>query len=64
MERARQAGVEASALGDLVDLGFEEYEQIDFMPFDPAVKRTEATIQKKDNTVFKVHDPRSCCTNP
>lgn len=53
-EHARAAGVQDSALHDLDDIGFEEYQQTDFMPFDPAVKRTQATIKTKDNTVFKV----------
>ena len=54
IERAKAAGVAQSSINDLVDLGFEEYEQLDFLPFDPAVKRTEATIKTKDNALFKV----------
>jgi magnesium-transporting ATPase (P-type) len=30
------------------------YEQVDFMPFDPTVKRTEGTIKGPDGKVFKV----------
>lgn len=32
----------------------DKYEQIDFVPFDPTIKRTEATIKGPDNKVFKV----------
>lgn len=30
-----------------------KYEQLDFMPFDPTVKRTEGTVRGPDGTVFK-----------
>lgn len=30
------------------------YEQVDFMPFDPTVKRTEGTIKAPDGHIFKV----------
>mmetsp|Transcript_36304 Transcript_36304/g.43876 ORF Transcript_36304/g.43876 Transcript_36304/m.43876 type:complete len:903 (+) Transcript_36304:236-2944(+) len=32
----------------------DKYMQTDYMPFDPTVKRTEATIQRPDGTKFKV----------
>ncbi|BCO09772.1 metal-transporting ATPase [Desulfolithobacter dissulfuricans] len=37
------------------DLNLEEYQQVDFVPFDPVHKRTEATISGRDGTfrVFK-----------
>ena len=38
-----------------IDLApLDKYEQIDFVPFDPTVKRTEATIKGPDGKVFKV----------
>jgi H+-transporting ATPase len=37
-----------------IDLApLDEYEQIDFVPFDPAVKRTEATLKGPDGSIFK-----------
>jgi len=39
----------AAALDEL-----EGFEMIDFMPFDPTVKRTEGTIRRPDGQVFKV----------
>ncbi|KAK3260669.1 hypothetical protein CYMTET_30385 [Cymbomonas tetramitiformis] len=32
----------------------DKYIQSDFMPFDPTIKRTEATIERPDGTKFKV----------
>jgi len=32
----------------------EPYSQTDYMPFDPTVKRTEATIREQNGTTFKV----------
>lgn len=32
----------------------DKYEQIDFVPFDPTIKRTEATIKGPDDKIFKV----------
>ncbi|KNC77588.1 hypothetical protein SARC_09955 [Sphaeroforma arctica JP610] len=31
----------------------DEYEQIDFMPFDPSIKRTEGTLKDSQGRVFK-----------
>ena len=36
---------------DLTQL--DGYEQVDFMPFDPTVKRTEGTLRGPDGKVFK-----------
>jgi H+-transporting ATPase len=32
----------------------DKYEQLEFMPFDPKIKRTEATLKGPDGQVFKV----------
>jgi H+-transporting ATPase len=32
----------------------DEYEQLEFMPFDPLTKRTESTMKGKDGIVFRV----------
>ena len=32
----------------------KQYEQLDFLPFDPVAKRTEATIKGPDGKTFKV----------
>ena len=41
------------------------YEQIDYMPFDPTVKRTEGTIKdKRDGTTFKVRGRRQWLWRP
>ncbi|KIY97910.1 H+-transporting ATPase [Monoraphidium neglectum] len=34
-------------------LALDVYEQIDFMPFDPTIKRTEGTLRGPDGKVFK-----------
>lgn len=39
-------GVDTASLGD--------YEQVEFFPFDPATKRTESTLRRKDGSMFKV----------
>ncbi|KNC83072.1 hypothetical protein SARC_04665 [Sphaeroforma arctica JP610] len=31
----------------------EQYEQIDFLPFDPSIKRTEGTLKGPDGKIFK-----------
>mmetsp|Transcript_37714 Transcript_37714/g.97298 ORF Transcript_37714/g.97298 Transcript_37714/m.97298 type:complete len:982 (-) Transcript_37714:2113-5058(-) len=31
----------------------KQYEELDFLPFDPVIKRTEATLRGPDGTVFK-----------
>jgi H+-transporting ATPase len=37
-----------------VDKGpLDSFEQIDYMPFDPSIKRTEATLKRADGTTFK-----------
>jgi H+-transporting ATPase len=37
-----------------VDLPYlDQFEQIDFMPFDPTIKRTEGTLKGPDGKVFK-----------
>ncbi len=37
-----------------VDLPYlDQFEQVDFMPFDPTIKRTEGTLKGPDGKVFK-----------
>lgn len=34
--------------------GLKQYKELDFLPFDPVAKRTEATLQGPDGKVFRV----------
>jgi len=40
-------------LGSVDMASMEKVKQVDYMPFDPTVKRTEGTIQNDDGTTFK-----------
>ena len=40
-------------LGSVKVNELDEYEQIDYLPFDPAIKRTEGTLKAPDGTIFK-----------
>jgi len=38
----------------LPDVGWQSYQQLDFKPFDPVVKRTEAEVKKENEHFFSV----------
>jgi H+-transporting ATPase len=48
-----------------IDLSpLDMYEQVEQIPFDTALKRTEATIRRKDGSVFRVRSAATSHSSP